>query len=740
MSPGGSLGTSVWSALLALLVAGCYEPTFSICGDDGPVCPAGYQCRGAQCVSELEISACEGVAEDGPCGLGLDGLCRDGYCHTNLCGNELLDVYPSEREEVCDGQLGLLACADAGADFGLTSCSPTCALELEACESFAWRRVRRGPTPARMVVGEGTGAFVAYRTQVAWRPNATTPWVQSSSTVDPIGDVVPLSASSAMVLTQRSATQLGLWHYQGEGNLLTATPATLPTAGDAWSGGVALDAQTVAAALGDQLRVFRLSSSLWTELPLSTAQPCAGGGALKVHWATSPTEVYGTAGDRVVRFTFALPAVTCAVVRDLGRPIVALGGQGTRLRWVVDAEGLVYDATTWAARNLDPAEPFAADAAVAQYVRGVPRLWATRGADVHVFESGTWWRSLSGSAVVPDGLGGTFSAHRPLYVIGARVFAAQNSKDAGLVTRNAREWLLGWQTSAGTVADLLVDDAQRPWTILGTNQLAIGSRVGTISGLTAPLVPMTLAQGRVVIGARNGVFTLGDDFSVTAEGTGLTQVKGVWGAADGTLYAATPAGLYQKAPSDGAWILLRELTTSCPAVVSSMRGAMVAGAPRLFVACREDTSAPDGTKLLIYDPATGASSSVGIPPGGFSRLEATTLGEAWLVSGTRVVRVAPPYGVADVRTLEVERKNPATGMLGPLNENYTDLLVTASDEVYLSARRQNLFWWDAAHDRFVRVSSSQGTSAAYVALASFGAQVYAAHETGVDLLLRHPEP
>ena len=105
----------------------------------------------------------------------------------------------------------------------------------------------------------------------------------------------------------------------------------------------------------------------------------------------------------------------------------------------------------------------------------------------------------------------------------------------------------------------------------------------------------------------------------------------------------------------------------------------------------------------------------------------------WLVgSQGRAVRVAPPYGVAEL--LPVLRRSPVTGKLSELSETLSDVVVLADGQVYVAGANQNLFWWDGA--RLVRVSASQGGSSSYVALAGSGSLLYAGYESGVDLLFR----
>lgn len=728
---------------LAAALAGCQEPGFTTC--DRLVCPEGYQCRAEQCVSDEQVAACEGLAEEAECTAELDGWCRGGYCQIDLCGNGQLDSYPRRGDEPCDGELGRLACADVGADFGLTACSESCGRDAAACESFAWRRAIPNSGAGRAVVVEGEGLFVARGTLVAWKRDGT--WKQSPRLGDPVGDLVPLSADQALVVAQRNNNALGLWHYQGAGNDLVDTGLSLPlTAGVQWTGGVALDVNRALLSAGAALTLARQNAGAWSAASVEVAGSCATAATLNLQWAASPTTVYAAMGPQVVRLVLALgpgaPTAVCSIVRDLGAPVVALGGKGGVLGWAVDRLGTVYDAATWTPRNTNPADRFALDSAVAQYIAGVPRLWATEGDNVLVFEGGAWWRARSGSAVLRDDLGGRFATHRPLAVDGAKVFAAQTSQEAGLVQRNDREWLLGWETQGSRgVLDLAVDDAGLVWSLLDDNRVSLGAREGALlPAPQAPLSPLTLVGDVPYLGTASGVYRIapsGDDFSASREGSALPTVRGVF--SDGaTLYALAQNGLHAKPLGSGDWTRLFEAGDGACVNAMRMTGALVGGRARLFLLCRTQGTQPRAYRLLVIDPAASplAPIVVELPDYVYAQLAAGSDGRVWLVSGAQAVQVAPPYAAAT--PLPVERLSPATGKLGPLTEALTDVVVAPDNSVYLSAARQNLFWWDGA--RFVRISSSQGNTAAYVALATRGAQLYVAHQSGVDLLLHYPTP
>jgi hypothetical protein len=217
----------------------------------------------------------------------------------------------------------------------------------------------------------------------------------------------------------------------------------------------------------------------------------------------------------------------------------------------------------------------------------------------------------------------------------------------------------------------------------------------------------------------------------------LPTVRGVF--SDGaSLYALAQSGLHAKPLTGGDWSKLFDAGSG--ACINPMRltGALVGGAPRLFLLCRTQGTPPRGYRLLVIDPATSplTPTVVELPDFVYAQLAAGSDGIVWLVAGPQALQIKPPYLVAT--PLPVERLSPATGKLGRLTEALTDVVVAPDDTVYLSAARQNLFWWDGT--RFVRISSSQGNTAAYVALATRGAQLYVAHQSGIDLLLRHPFP
>lgn len=728
--------------MLAVLPA-CQEPGFTTC--DRLICPQGYQCRADQCVSDEQVAACAGREEEAECTAELDGWCRGGYCQIDLCGNELLDTYPRRGDEPCDGELGRLSCADVGSDFGLTACTSSCGRDVAPCESFAWRRAISNSGAGRAVVVEGEATFVARGSLVAWERDGA--WKQSPRLSNPIGDLVALTAEQALVAAQRNSSALGLWHYKGGGNELVDTGLSLPTGGGAqWTGGVALDANRALVSMGSALSLIRQSGGTWSEAAVAVTGACPTALAVAVQWAASPTVVYAAMGSQVVRLALTLgpgaPSAVCSVVRDLEQPVVALGGRGGVLGWAVNQGGLVYDAADWSLRNLDPSDSLALDAAVAQYGGGAPRLWAAAGDNVLVFEGRSWWRARSGSAVLRDDLNGRFASHRPLAVDGSKVLATQSSQEAGLVQRNDREWLLGWETEDNRgVLDVAVDEAGQVWTLLEDSRAGLGAREGVVTpALAAPLSPLAMIGGVPYLGTGTGVVRLapsGAGFTATREGSALATVRGVFADAT-TLYALAQTGLFAKPLGSGDWSKLYDAGGGeCPNPMR-MSGALVGGVARLFLLCRTQGTPPRGYKLLVIDPATSpiAPLPLELPDYVYAAVAAGPDGTAWIVAPPQAMQVKPPY--REVTLLPVERLSPATGKLGPLTEALTDVAVAADGAVYLAAARQNLFWWDGA--RFVRISSSQGNTAAYVALAARGAQLYVAHQSGVDLLLRDPAP
>jgi hypothetical protein len=725
-------------ALCAGLVTGCEKPGYVVCGER--VCPEGTQCLNEQCVSDGQVAACEGKTdEDAVCEVTeLDGLCRDGYCQVDLCGNGQLDTYPVRGDEACDGELGLVSCADAGADFGATTCTAACALETKACQSFSWRRSLVGQGAGRAVVSDADGVFASRGSFLSWRQGGA--WKNSPRLTSVIVDIAPLGPGQALVVSPRNATTLGIWHFLSATNEFVPTNLSIPITGAGkWSGATALDASHVLASVSQGLRLYSFDGAAWNE-QVQTLVACPVG-ELGSLWASSASVVYAAAGSQVLRLVLSGTTVTCSLVKDLGQPVVALGGQGSVLQWVVDGVGRVYDAATWAVRNVDATVTLAVDAAVAQPVTGAPpRLWAASGENVYLFEAGSWWKSNTGSVVLRDDLDGHLGTHRPLAVVANVVYAVQPSVEAGLVQRNDREWFTGWARSgSASLVDLAVDDTGQAWTLLDDGRVAFGSHEGTLTpALATPISRPAISGGVLFVGANNGVFRVvaaGANFTSTREGSAVGGARGVWGSADGALYQLSTLGLYKKTPGIGDWVQLTStgVGTDCPIPVA-LSGLGQGSTARVFAVCRMQSTAPLGYRLLVYALPSLTPTVLPLPDFNYRRVVVQPDGTAWMVAPGRVVQAPLPYTVATPQ--DVFRRSPATGKLDKLAESLTDLAVTSDGGVYLSARRQNLFIWSGT--RFLRVSSSQSGTLAYVALASRGAHLYAAYESGVDLLFRSP--
>lgn len=743
-----ALGT----ALLALSVwglSGCEQARYATC-EGTQICPDGYQCSAGQCVSEEQIAACLDLAEEASCEAGLDGLCRDGFCQIDLCGNGRLDTYPVRGPEACDGELGRLACADVGADFGLTTCTAACSSDTKDCESFTWKAAITGTGGGRLVTVKDDGIFVVRAGLLSWTD--TGKW-KSAARLDGttnIGDVVPLTSSKALVVAPGGPNALALWNFDANAStLLTSTTLTVVTNPGPlrWFGGVALGDSAVLASLGTTLRLYRLSNNMWAESSVTfVPQGCPTATDIRLHWSSSDTVAYGAMGSHVVRLTLSGTTVTCTDLQDLLAPPVAMGGNGV-LQWVVARNGRVFEATTWQQVSLDPNEALALDSAVAEPNVSL-RLWATSGDDILLYDQGSWWRSTTGSAILRDDFAGRISVHRPLAVVGSRVLAALAAQEVGLVERNRREWMSGWQNAAnGEITDLAVDGAGRTWAAQFTpgtpsvSRLALGAFSRVITDLTAPITSMTFVGATLYVGTNASVRKVnasGPSITAPLEGSAtLGQIRGLWSFGS-RLYALAAQGtpavvkLHTKDVGAPAWTELYNLSsTDCSAGIW-MTGVAVAGSPRLFVICRTAV-APRMSRLLVFNPPTASPTAVEVPDGAYTRVAAGPDGAAWLVGASgRAVRVAHPYSNAEV--LHVERKSPVTGKLIPLTETLQDVVVLDDGQVYIAGANQNLFWWDGS--RFVRVSASQGGSSSYVALAGFGSLLYAAYESGVDVLFR----
>lgn len=730
------------------LVTACEQAAYTVCGT--LVCPAGYQCLDNKCASEDQIAVCVEQEDEAACDVSsLDGLCRGGFCQIDLCGNGLLDTYPVRGPEPCDGELGRLACADVGADFGLTTCTMACTSDTASCESFRWKAASTGLGIGRAVVTHGTGTFLARGAQLSWR-SGTGRWRNPSRLANTIGDIVPFTFNQALVIAPRTGVMLGLWHYRAAENTLTDTGLTVAT-GDAlrWSGGVALDAQTVLASLASEPRLYRLSGSQWT-VPAVTVSwgPCATPGpappnALRLHWRATDQSAIGSIGNQVIQLELKGSALTCSVVRELPALVIGVGGQDEAITWAVDRDGRVYDGN-WNLRNTNLAAPLGLETAVADG----SRIWATTDVDIHLFEMGSWWRSSGGATILRDDFGGRIPAFHPVAVQSGRVLAAAVAQEAGLVERASREWMIGWRSAAsGEVTALIIDEAGRPWAstfLPGQASLVIGSRARPITGLIVPITSMVFANGVLYAGTNQGLrkITVTDAaITQTVEGA-LGAIRGVWVHAD-TLYVVSalgsePAKLYSKPLTATTWTTLLDLSTIGCGGTAWLAGHAAASGPQLFVQCRSPIipDTPRKSYLAVLE-LPGAKLAVNeVPDGPYNRLAVDRAATAWLVgSQGRALRVPAPYSTPEL--LPVRRKSPFTGQLSQTLDALTDILVMPDDQVFIAGANRSLYWWDGA--RFVRVTPSQAAPVSYVALASLGAQIYIAHETGVDLLYTLPQ-
>lgn len=744
------MGSRVLATLALGMAAACEQPAYTVCG--ALVCPAGYQCLDNKCAGEDQIAACVEQEDEAACDVSsLDGVCRGGFCQIDLCGNGLLDTYPVRGPEPCDGELGRLACADVGADFGLTSCTVACTSDTSACESFRWKAASTGAGIGRAVVTYDTGTFLARGSQLSWR-NGSGRWRNATRLATSIGDIVPLAFNQALVVAPRMGTTLGLWHYQAADNTLTDTQLSVATGETLrWFGGVALDNRTVLGSLASRLRIYRQSGSQWTAPAVVMSWgACATPGplpqnALRLHWRSSATVVYGSVGSQVIQLDVAGDSVTCSVVRELPSLVVGVGGQGGVLTWAVDRDGRVYDGS-WNLRNTDLAAPLGLETVAADG----PRIWATTDVDIHLFERGSWWRSSGGATILRDDFGGRIPAFHPLAVQGGRVLAAAVAQEAGLVERASREWMTGWRSAAaGEVTALLVDDAGQPWaaTFLpgspGQASLVIGARARPITGLTAPITSMIFAGGSPYAGTNQGLRKLSvteTEVTQTLEG-GLGSIRGVW-FHDGTLYVAATAGadpakVYSKSLTDTSWTTLLDLGTVGCGGGAWLAGHVVDGRPQLIVQCRSPIVAdtPRRSFLVVLEPSSSTPQVTELPDGVYARLAVDGAGTAWIVgSQGRALRVPPPYSTPEL--LPVRRKSPFTGELSQISDALTDILVMPDNQIFLAGANRAFYWWDGT--RFVRVTPSQSSPVSYVALAAQGAQLYLAHETGVDLLYTLP--
>lgn len=726
-----SLAPFVLVAAVALVA--CERPDYTTCGD--LVCPEGYECRDGGCVSQEQIAACDGAEDEAACDAGIDGVCRAGYCQIDLCGNGQLDTYPVRGPEECDAARGLLACADVGEDFGLTSCT-ACTTDASRCESFSWKAAITGSGAGRLVITYAAGVFVARGGQLWWTRGDR--WKNATRLDGDIGDVVPVSETEALVVAPVNTTQLGLWHYDGPANALSDTGQRITAAdGTRWVGAVALDGDTVVASLGTALRIYRRVAAMWTGAP-AVLVSCPADAQLRSLWASSSDTIYAAADSRIVRLKLNGSTFTCTEVRAMSSPPIALGGSKGQLGWTVERSGRVTDVGSGLPRSLDPALALGLDSVVAEADN--ERFWATAGDDILLFDSGSWWKSTTGSAILRDDLGGRIPVHHPLAVSGARVLAAVGAQEVGLVQRGTREWMTGWESSAhGEVTDMAIDVLGRPWTAMfipgtpGVTTVAIGSYARPVSGLSVAITSMVYAAGGMYVGTSAGVWRLdASDAGISAtREPALGIIRGVW-ALGNTLYALGTTRLYSKDVGAGSWTTIYDFsTTDCP-LTHWMSGQLVGLDAKLFAVCRSAPGAARTSRLVVFTPGkAGPPAVVDVPDANYTRVAATPDGTVFLVGAQGVAaRVAAPYASAEL--LPVERRSPVTGKLSQISETLQDVVSLSDGQVYVAGANQNLFWWNG--QRLVRVSASQGGSSSYVALAAFGTQLYAAYESGLDLL------
>ncbi len=84
-------------------LAGCLQERAIECAD-GSLCPGGTVCVVDGCADQVQIDACDGLAEGATCevpGFGV-GACHDGVCRATTCGNQLVDP-----GEACDDGNGV---------------------------------------------------------------------------------------------------------------------------------------------------------------------------------------------------------------------------------------------------------------------------------------------------------------------------------------------------------------------------------------------------------------------------------------------------------------------------------------------------------------------------------------------------------------------------------------------------------------------------------------------------------
>jgi hypothetical protein len=120
-------------ALLAVVVAGCVEPSLKPCGDlycsIDDICVPNPDAVGDEpstvCARQDQLDACAGLADGDNCS---GGYCSLGVCTPNSCGDNRVT-----GTESCEGEDVRVTCANLGYYRGETSCTPTCSIDASQC-------------------------------------------------------------------------------------------------------------------------------------------------------------------------------------------------------------------------------------------------------------------------------------------------------------------------------------------------------------------------------------------------------------------------------------------------------------------------------------------------------------------------------------------------------------------------------------------------------------------------------